>query len=164
MDRLGLFVIGLIFGGGFGFLVAAGNGITLDGHDHAMDHDDVTMGGMDHGEGHAHDAPLDLPAEGAPTVAITLLPDPVAGYNLRVVATDFEFAPAAAGFTHTAGQGHAHVYVNGKKLARLYGAWMHIATLPGGEAEVQVTLNANDHRTLTVGGQPISAKATVTVP
>lgn len=36
MDRgLALFLIGLIFGGGLGFLVAAGNGITLDGHDHS---------------------------------------------------------------------------------------------------------------------------------
>ena len=33
MDRsLWLLIIGLIFGGGIGFVTAAGNGITLDGH------------------------------------------------------------------------------------------------------------------------------------
>ncbi|MDW4496468.1 hypothetical protein R5H30_00625 [Sulfitobacter sp. D35] len=35
MDRgLFLFLIGLVFGGGIGFLLAAGYGVTLDGHDH----------------------------------------------------------------------------------------------------------------------------------
>ena len=35
MDRsLWLLVIGLVFGSGIGFVIAAGNGITLDGHDH----------------------------------------------------------------------------------------------------------------------------------
>ena len=32
---LPLFGIGLLFGGGIGFAIAAGNGITFDGHDHA---------------------------------------------------------------------------------------------------------------------------------
>ena len=35
MDRsLALLGIGLVFGGGIGFLVAATNGVTLDGHEH----------------------------------------------------------------------------------------------------------------------------------
>ena len=36
---LGLVVIGAVLGGMAGFLYAAGAGITLDGHDHATDHD-----------------------------------------------------------------------------------------------------------------------------
>jgi len=47
-----LLAVGLVFGGGIGFTIAAANGITLDGHDHAahgamtgMDHS-----AMDHGE------------------------------------------------------------------------------------------------------------------
>ncbi len=32
---LALLIIGLFFGTGFGFLIAASNGITLDGHDHS---------------------------------------------------------------------------------------------------------------------------------
>lgn len=43
MDRgLALFLIGLLFGGGIGFVAAAGLGVTLDGHDH---------GAHDHGTG-----------------------------------------------------------------------------------------------------------------
>ena len=35
MDRsLALFAIGLVFGGGIGFAIAASNGVTFDGHDH----------------------------------------------------------------------------------------------------------------------------------
>ena len=44
MNRtLALFAIGLIFGGGIGFALAAGNGITFDGHDHG---DAAQHGGM----------------------------------------------------------------------------------------------------------------------
>lgn len=39
MDRsIAMLLIGLIFGGGLGFVVAAANGITLNGHDHSHDH------------------------------------------------------------------------------------------------------------------------------
>ena len=38
--QLALFVIGILFGGVIGFLIAAGNGIELHGHhhDHAVSH------------------------------------------------------------------------------------------------------------------------------
>ena len=55
MNRtLSLFVIGLVFGGGLGFAIAAGNGVTFDGHDHA---DPSAHGGaMDHAAmGHGSD-------------------------------------------------------------------------------------------------------------
>ena len=162
MDRLGLFLIGLVFGGGVGFLVAASNGITLDGHDHAIDHGaGHQMADGDHGN---HDAPLEVVGGAVPRVEIMVMPDPVSGFNLNVMTTDFTFAPRAAGMVHVEGEGHAHVYIDGTKLSRLYGEWMHIASLPSGEVEVEVTLNSNDHRTLSVGGKPISAKAMVTVP
>jgi len=45
---------------------------------------------------------------------------------------------------------------NVRFIARIYGVWMHIASLPEG-AVVEVTLNANDHRQLAVGDQPIKA-------
>lgn len=162
MERLALFAIGLIFGGCMGFLVAASNGVTLEGHDHATDHGSGhQMGAADHA---GHDTPLELAEGTAPEVKIMVMPDPVSGYNLHLMTDRFAFAPRAAGLAHKHGEGHAHVYVNGTKLSRLYGEWMHIASLPSGKVEVEVTLNANDHRMLTVGGQPVSAKTMVTVP
>ena len=160
---LGLFAIGLIFGGGLGFVVAAGNGITFDGHDHG---DPAAHGGADHvGAAHdpAHDTPLEVSAVGAPEVTLSLTPDPMTGYNLQVRTRNFTFAPQDAGTPDTPGEGHAHVYVNGTKIARLYGEWMHIESLPEGEVTLQVTLNSNDHRPLAVAGQTISAETRLIV-
>ncbi len=155
---LGLFAIGLVFGGGLGFVVAAGNGITFDGHDHAdaMDH-----GGMDHAM--MHDTPIEVSAVNAPEVAIDVLRDQVEGYNLRVRTRNFAFNPAAASLADVPGEGHAHVYINDVKLGRLYGEWMHIASLPKGEVTVRVTLNSNDHSPLAVAGEEISASTMVIV-
>ena len=62
-----------------------------------------------------------------------------------------------------AGEGHAHVYVNGAKIARHYGPWMHIAAMPKGKNTVMVSLNSNDHRTLAVGDKPLMSSVSVTV-
>ncbi|MFT6674872.1 MAG: hypothetical protein ACJAVM_001058 [Sulfitobacter sp.] len=167
---LALFVIGIVFGGGLGFAIAAGNGITFDGHDHgdpaahggpAMDHTAMGHETADHEMN--HDTPVDLPATDAPEVTMVLTPDPMAGYNLHILTRNFAFAPEQASLAHVAGQGHAHVYINGEKLGRVYGPWLHIARLPKGEVTLVVTLNSNDHRPLAVDGNVISASTTLTV-
>ena len=165
MRMLGLFAIGLIFGGGIGFVTAAGMGVTFDGHDHAdpahhgagVDH-----AGMDHEM--MHDTPLEVDATDAPTLAIALSPDPMAGYNLHVMVENFEFSPQRASLAHAKGQGHAHVYVNGTKQGRLYGPWVHLDALPSGEVVVEVTLNSNTHQPLAVNGKPIKASTMLEVP
>ena len=160
-----MLIIGLVFGGGLGFVLAAANGVTLDGHDHATDH--ATDHGADHGAAetggdHAahHDMPIVLSADEAPTLNVEIFPDPVSGWNLNIQTTDFTFSPESAGLEHVVGEGHAHVYANGVKLGRVYGDWIHLA-LPEGEVEVMVTLNANDHSPLAVGDTPIQASVTV---
>lgn len=142
---LPLLVIGLIFGGGIGFTIAAANGITLDGHDHSA-HGVAGHGDADHGE------VLSLaPSATAPTLAITVEADPVSGHNLHIGVENFTFSPENASLDHIDGEGHAHVYINGVKLGRFYGPWVHLDGLPEGEVTVEVTLNANDHRELAVG-------------
>jgi hypothetical protein len=171
MDRtLPLFIIGLTFGVGIGFAIAAGNGITFDGHDHGdlAQHDDETIdhSAVGHGTGdHAmmHDTTLEVPSAEAPKLNIMVMRDPMTGYNLHVMAENFKFSPQNASLEHIAGEGHAHVYVNGVKRARLYGNWMHLDALPIGEVIVDVTLNSNDHRPLAVGGTNITASATLIV-
>lgn len=158
-----LFLIGITFGAAGGFVVAAANGITFDGHDHS---DPAHHAGMDHGgTDHAamHDQPLELDAATAPDLRIIVTKDPMAGHNLQVITERFTFAPDAASREHVAGQGHAHVYANGVKLGRLYGPWMHLDALPAGPVEVSVTLNANDHRQFTTGGKPVMAKTQINV-
>ena len=171
MERsLALFVIGLIFGGGIGFVTAAGYGVTFDGHDHSdpavhqaqvagvQSHDDLSGHKM---AGHDHDELVSVAAgPDAPSLTITVTSDPASGYNLHLVTENFTFAPNHAGQDHVPGEGHAHVYVNGEKIGRLYGAWMHLSSLPE-EAEVEVTLNTNDHRMLAVDNQPLKASVMV---
>lgn len=171
MERsLALFVIGLIFGGGIGFVTAAGYGVTFDGHDHAdpAAHQTQAAGTQSHDAhsghkttGHNHDELVSVAAgPDAPALTISVLPDPASGYNLHLVTRNFTFAPEHASQGHVAGEGHAHVYVNGEKIGRLYGSWMHLASLPE-NAEVEVTLNTNDHRLLAVDNQPLKASVTV---
>lgn len=158
MDRsIPMLLIGLVFGGGIGFVVAAANGITLDGHDHGA--------GMDHGaahsagDAHAHGPAIELPA-GSAAVGLTLEKDTVAGWNLFVATQGFCFAPDQAGKPNAAGQGHAHLYLDGTKIARLYGPAQHLDSLPAG-GTLRVELNGNDHSPLAIDGQPLAASVTV---
>lgn len=155
---LPLLVIGLLFGGGVGFTIAAANGITLDGHDHA-DHGAMTE--MDHGSsGHGEVLSLEANAT-SPTLAILVHEDPMSGWNLQIMTENFTFSPENASLAHIDGEGHAHVYVNGVKLGRLYGPWVHLDGLPEGEVTIEVTLNANDHRALAVDNVALSQMLTI---
>jgi len=164
MDRsIAMLAIGLIFGGGIGFVIAAGNNVTLDGHEHSEASGQIPSMSQDMSQGtaqggaHAHADNLMLDGDATvPELTIQVLEDVVSGWNLKLDVSNFRFAPENAGLAHVPGEGHAHVYVNGVKIARIYGVWMHIASLPEG-AVVEVTLNANDHRQLAVGDQPIKA-------
>lgn len=154
---LAMLIIGLVFGGGLGFVLAAANNVTLDGHDHATDHGPAAMESQEV-VAHNHDDMLRLPAgPDAPTIRARLVPDPVSGWNLEVITAGFVFAPEHSGHDHVDGEGHAHLYVNGAKVARLYGAWTHIGSLPEGEVEILVTLNSNDHRAIWVGDKAVAA-------
>ena len=167
---LAMLVIGLFFGGMTGFITAASYGVTFDGHDHAAHGGEAAEGAVDNSDhletGHGnHEQVLALTGIAQkPTLSIAVSPDPVSGWNLRVETTNFVFAPEHASLAHIDGEGHAHVYVNGHKIARLYGSWMHIASLPKGDNSIEVSLNSNDHRQLAIGDKPLRAQTTVSVP
>lgn len=167
MRKTMIFVIGLTFSMAGGFAVAAGSGIKAEGHEHAdMDHSTMDHSAMGHGDAAhamAHDMPLEVDAASAPTIDIMVNKDPMSGYNLHVMVEGISFAPKSASLAHVAGEGHAHIYVNGVKIARLYGEWYHLDALPKGEVEIEVSLNTNDHRPLALNGTLIAAKTTLTV-
>jgi len=156
---LALFAIGLVFGCGIGFVVAAGSGITFGDHDHG------NVGqhkGTDHDAMHA--SQVEMSEANGPSVKIMLMPDPMTGFNLHMMTRNFNFAPQAASTAHVPGKGHAHVYINGVKLGRYYSPWVHLDALPQGDVKVRVTLNANDHRVYAVSGTPVDAAARLTNP
>jgi hypothetical protein len=99
-----------------------------------------------------------------PTVRLTVHKDPKAGWNLQVQVENFRFAPEHASTAHIPGEGHAHLFIDGKKITRLYGEWYHIPTLAPGTHKITVTLNANSHEDLTINGKSISAAQEVRVP
>ena len=171
MNRsISLLGIGLILGGLAGFTFAAANGITLDGHDHShvsqtsmSDAARMTDQHSDHGIAH-HGQIVVLPeTPEAPKLEISVSADPESGWNLNVRTENFRFAPENASKAHVQGEGHAHVYVNGAKIARLYGAWLHIPELPQGMNAISVTLNTNDHRQLSVGESRLQAEQVIEV-
>ena len=155
-----MLVIGLIFGGGIGFVTAAGYGVTLDGHDHDHGNPAHHAAGMSHD----HDTPIEIAAgPGAPALTVALTRDPMSGWNLRMSPQNFRFAPENASSDHVPGEGHAHVYVNGEKVMRAYGDWVHLDALPEGDVTVKAALYGNDHRPLVVAGRPVTDAVQLTV-
>ncbi len=117
-----------------------------------MDHEHAPgMEGMNHdhhGEG--------MEVEGVvPTVDLVLHKDPMSGWNAEIMTTHFQFSPRKAGLDHKEGEGHAHIYVNGEKINRLYGNWYHLANVGTGDT-VMVNLNTNNHMPLLYEGIEIS--------
>lgn len=89
---------------------------------------------------------FDVPANSAaPSVVIHAAKDVNGGWNLHLMTTNFTFTPENSGKEDVVGEGHAHIYVNGKKVARVYSNWFHI-NLPKGANKVKVTLNTNSHK------------------
>lgn len=112
---------------------------------------------------HAHPLRDVSPDAPAPSVTHLVFPDAVDGYNLQILTQNFDFKPASINREPVANQGHGHLYINGEKIARLYGPWFHIpaALLKPGVNEVRVTLNANDHSVWSREGQPIASSVRV---
>ncbi len=149
--------------------------VTAKGsHDTSGDHDDEAHEDEgDEGEGHedeghadesdedAHDA--QIAADSQMSVSISLELDAMTGANLTVVPQGFTFAAENVNKPHLPGEGHAHVYVNGVKVGRLYGPSMHLGKMQAGIHEVRVTLNANSHQEYTWNGQAVAATATIHV-
>lgn len=97
-----------------------------------------------------------------PSVNISVTQDMSGTWLLKVDTTDFTFAPNKVGSEDPSyNEGHAHIYVNGKKINRLYGPFYNLDTLKKGENEIMVTLNSNNHGVLSYGDQPIMSRVIV---
>ena len=100
---------------------------------------------------------IELEAEGAPTVELEVFPLPGGGFNLHARASNFTFTPQNIDKAPVIGEGHAHLYVDGVKIARLYGEWHHVPTLPPDAKILTVSLYANNHQGFAVAGERISS-------
>jgi|GEM_PF-3218497 len=101
--------------------------------------------------------------EPRPTLAIAVLPDPQAGWNLKLQTSNFRFSPGNVSRAHIPGEGYARLTIDQGPRLRIYGEWYHIPELPPGTHTLKVTLCTNDHAAYTIDGAPITAEARVTV-
>ncbi len=104
------------------------------------------------------------PGQPVPTITLKVSADAMEGVNVQVQVTNFQFAPERVNTTSLTTEGHAHIYVDGKKVARLYGTWYHLTNLKPGQRKITVSLNANGHEQLTYEGKPIEASQVIQVP
>lgn len=113
---------------------------------------------------HHHDT-LEVPAgQTMPTVTLVVHDDATQGWNLDVQTTNFRFAPERINQSSSVTEGHAHLYIDGVKITRIYGNWYYLESLAAGRHEITVSLNANGHETLTQAGEPIAATVVIEVP
>ena len=97
-----------------------------------------------------------------PRISFIIEPDSMSGWNIHISTEHFRFAPENVNTHVKTNEGHAHLYINNHKMARLYGNWYHLKNLMPGKHEVRITLNANDHSNWSHQGQVIAATQTIT--
>jgi hypothetical protein len=95
-----------------------------------------------------------------PTISLSAIRDSKSGYNIHITTQNFTFTPEQAGQEAVPGKGHAHLYVNDKKISRIYGNWFYLSgdLLPNATNTVLVTLNSNDHKDWASNGQTIGVE------
>ncbi len=112
----------------------------------------------EHKHDHKHHAKIETSGlQAVPSVKLEILKDSAAGWNLHLVTENFTFAPEKVNQVANGTEGHAHVYVDGNKVARVYGPWYHLSGLTVGSHIIRVSLNANDHSEFVLNGKPIEA-------
>lgn len=153
MVLIAIIIAVIAFGSGFLFAGMVDSDTTELNNQSAMEMSDTT---------HDHSSLFNVPADQAPSVAIEVNKDAKSGWNVHIITSDFTFTPEnASSNNNVIGEGHAHLYVNGEKVARVYGDWFHYPGNPTGDVEFKVTLNANDHSNYAVDDVVISASQTV---
>ena len=99
--------------------------------------------------------------ENAPKLSMIISKDPMQGWNLVLQTQDFEFSPEEAGKDFVPNTGHAHLYINGMKTARIYSHYYHFPDLPPGQHTVTVSLSGNDHSYYMVNNARIETEAVI---
>jgi hypothetical protein len=137
--------------------ITLAGGVKTDEHSQAHEHSPAHGHTAQPDLTHSHET-LEIPAgTPIPSVGVEIAPDAVSGWNIQVAVKNFKFAPEQLNQTNVANEGHAHLYVDGKKVTRLYGTWYYLGELPPGPHSVTVRLNTNRHADLVHHGQRIEA-------
>ena len=100
--------------------------------------------------------------ERIPSLALAVQEDSSAnGWNIHILTENFKFSPEHVNQQHVENEGHAHIFIDNKKVARAYSEWNYVSDLSPGPHTITVTLNSNDHRELSANKQKIEASYTI---
>ena len=118
------------------------------------------MAGHDMGN-MVHDyAPVQLPADiPVPQLTLELHPDAMSGINLHLALRNYVLGPPEQPAVPGLLNGHAHLYINGVKIQRLYGPDVHLPAelFKPGVNLVLVSLNAHSHAVWQQGKKQLLA-------
>ena len=110
----------------------------------------------------------EIEQELAPKATLEIEKDPTGGFNVQVVTTNFIWRPEMASMKHVPGEGHAHVFLDGRKIMRIYNQWFHLNTYQfstrAGEQLLSIEFVGNDHAPYTIQGLPVGTEQVVDVP
>ena len=110
----------------------------------------------------------EIAQEAAPQATLVIQKDLTGGFNVHVKTTNFVWRPEMASMQHIPGEGHAHVYLDGRKIMRIYNEWFHLNTFQfstkPGEQLLSIEFVGNDHAPYTIQGLPLGAQQLVDVP
>ncbi len=105
--------------------------------------------------------------EVAPKASLKIKKDPTGGFNVHVSSSNFVWRPESASREHFVGEGHAHVYLDGRKIMRIYNEWFHLNTYQfatrAGEQIVSIEFVGNDHAPYTIQGIPVGLEQIIDV-
>ncbi|WP_406167034.1 hypothetical protein [Streptomyces sp. NBC_00996] len=102
--------------------------------------------------------------KGAPEVEIEVQPDSDDSWDVTLTVHRFRFSPKGTRPVPVAGRGIAHLYVDGRTIARLRTAEYHLARdlVPRGTHHVTARLYADDGTVWAVHGKPVESTADIT--
>lgn len=119
----------------------------------------------DHGhDGHGEMDHRPVESETPVSVAIGATVEEGGGVKVQIMTEGWNWAPEAVNLEPTPGAGHAHIYVNGEKVGRVYGPYHYLSALEPGRHEIKVNLNDNRHNPLTWQGELVEMATMVTIP
>ena len=98
-------------------------------------------------------------AEPTPSMRLHMNADSMDGFNIFLETQNFRFTPESVDTLPVFNEGHAHLYVNGAKVARMYSPWHHLSgkQLREGINRIEVEFSTNDHSVWALAGMPIGA-------
>ncbi|WP_346839594.1 hypothetical protein [Microbulbifer sp. SAOS-129_SWC] len=105
-------------------------------------------------------AELKFPASiPVPEISLSLHRDQVSGLNLYILVKDFHLGPPELAVKGRRPTGQGNLYINGKKVRRLYGAYQHLSEglFKPGVNLVMVSLCDHDQRPCKRNGVHIQA-------